>query len=150
MSAKLATHEHLIALLDTYPWSALYRIGLGFVIALLYYRTHSKDEAEWPFVVWFLSLLIALRLLPAVFRRLLPFSREVQAIWEQRRRATKHYDCYQWRKLIWFGIAMACYMGISGSWTAFLGTLTAFCIIGGGWGLVLWRNRCAAESLTIQ
>jgi hypothetical protein len=150
MSAKLPIHERFIALLDAYPWSALYRIGLGYVISLLYYRMLSKDDSGWFLVLWFLSLLIALRLLPAVFRKVLPLSREVKAIWEKRRQAAKRYDSYQWRKLIWFGIGMACYVGISGIWNVFIGTLAAFCIISGGLGFIFWRYRSATENVIIE
>jgi hypothetical protein len=117
---------------------------------LLYYRTSSKEDSGWFLVLWFLCVLIALRVLPAVFRKLLPFTREVEAIWAQRRRAAKRYDSYQWSKLFWFGIGMACYVAVSGGWDGILGALTVFCTIGGGVGFAFWRIRCAAENVTIE
>jgi len=150
MSAKLPTHERLISLLDADPWSAFYRIGLGYVIPLLYYRTPLRESSGWLLVLWFLVFLITLRLLPAVFRKVLPFGREVKAIWTQRRQAAKRYDSYQWRKLIWFGIGMVCWVEISWTWNAYIIALTAFCILGGGLGHVIWRYTCNAENVTIE
>jgi len=149
-SAQLPAYEGIMPLIDQYPWGALYRIGLGYVIPLLYYRIFSKEDSGWFLVLWFLCFLIALRVLPAVLRKLLPFTREARAIWIERREIAKRYDSYQWRKLIWFGTGMACYVAISGAWDGIVGALTAFCIIGGGLGFVFWRNRCAAENVTIE
>lgn len=151
MSAKLAIHERIIVLLDSYPWSALYRVGLGYLLPLLYYRISSEDNSGLMAILWFLSLLIGLRLFPAILRKLLPFSREVQAVWAERRQAAKRYDSYQWRKLLWFGIGIACYMGVSGRiWNSLFGVLAVFCMIGGGVGIILWRNKRINQNVIVD
>ena len=137
-------------LIDQYPWGALYRIGLGYVIPLIYHLIFSKEDSGWFLVLWFLCCLIAFRVLPMVLRKLLPFTKEAREIWIERRKIAKRYDSYQWRKLFWLGIGMACYVAASGAWDGIVGALTAFCIIGGGLGVVFWWRRCAAENITIE
>src|SRR5690348_15105087 len=127
-AAQLSFHEHMILRLDRYPWSALYRIGLGYAIPLLYFRTFSKENPEWLLLPWFLCCLIALRVFPAILRKVLPFTREVKAKWAERRGIAKLYDSYQWRKLLWFGTGMAGYVALSGSRSATVGSLTIFCL----------------------
>jgi hypothetical protein len=84
-----------------------------------------------------------------VFRKVFPFSKEVKGIWAERREIAKRYDSYQWRKLIWFGIGMACYVVLSGTWNVVVVALTAFCVVGGGIGVFVWRKRSAAEKVAI-
>ena len=148
-SAQLPAYERLILLIEQYPCSAFYRIGLGCVLPLLYCRISSKEDSEWFLILWFLSCLFAIRLFPAVFRKVFPFSKEVKGIWAERREIAKRYDSYQWRKLIWFGIGMACYVVLSGTWNAVVVALTAFCVVGGGIGVFVWRKRSAAEKVAI-
>jgi hypothetical protein len=148
--AHVPAHERIIILIERYPSSATYRIGPGYVIPLLYYRISSREDSDWFLALRFLCALIALRILPAVLRKVLPFINEARAIWIERRQLAKRYDSYQWRKLIWLGIGMSCYVAISGAWDGVVGALTAFCILGGGLGGIFWRNRCAAENLTIE
>jgi hypothetical protein len=82
----------------------------------------------------------------------MPFTNEARAIWIERLQIAMRYDCYQWRKLIWLEIGMACYEGVSGTWNGIVGALTAFCTnyIGGGLGFAFWRKECAAENVTIE
>ena len=150
MPTQPPTHERFIALLDGHQGNAIYRVGLGYLIPLLYYSIASEEDSGWFFVLWFLCVLIALRVLPAVFRKVLSFTREIEAIWSQRRRAAKRYDSYQWRKLFWFGLGMACYVAVSGDGGGIVGALSAFCTIGGGVGFICWRNRCVAENVVVE
>ena len=53
--------------LDQPPWSALYRIGIGYVMLPLFSRLFGKDATGWCLVLWFIGVLFALRLLPASF-----------------------------------------------------------------------------------
>jgi len=148
-SAQLPAYERITLRIEQYPWSGFYRIGLGCVLPLLYCRISSKGVSEWFLVLWFLSCLFALRLFPAVLRNVFPFSKEVKGIWAERREIAKRYDSYQWRKLIWFGIGMACYVVLSGTWNAVVVALTAFCVLGGGIGVFVWRKRSVAEKVAI-
>lgn len=148
-AAHLPVHERIILLIDRYPLSALYRIGLGYGFPLLYYRISSKESSEWLVVLWFLSCLLGLRIFPAISRKVLPFSRDVKQIWVERREMAKRYDSYQWRKLIWFGIGLTGYVASSGIWNEPVCTLAVFCLVAGGVGTLFWRKRVVEENVVI-
>jgi hypothetical protein len=137
----MRAHERILVLIEHSPWSALYRLGIGSVMLPLFYRLFGKDDSGWYVVLWFIGVLLALRLLPAVFRKALPFSREVRDIWIERRKTAKRFDSYQWRKLIWLGIGLAGYAVLSGNSGGIVGALTVFCLISGGVGTLIWRRR---------
>ena len=143
LPTKIRAHERILVLIDQPPWSALYRIGIGYVMLPLFYRLFGKDAPGWYLVLWFIGVLFALRLLPVVFRKALPFSREVRDVWIERRQTAKRFDSYQWRKLIWFGIGLAGYAVLSGNSGGMVGALTVFCLISGGVGVLIWRRRAA-------
>src|SRR5712691_1685328 len=139
--AKICAHERILVLIEQPPWSTFYRIGIGYVMLPLFYRLFGNDDPVWRLVLWFIGILFALRLLPAAFRKVLPFSREVRDVWVERRQIAKRFDSYQWRKLIWFGIGLAGYAGLSGNFGVMVGMLTAFCLISGAVGVLIWRRR---------
>ena len=140
----LSKREHFVATLDELPWGALYRIVLGFVVPLLYYRVFSKHHL-WGFLALWCLVLVSLRVFPAIFRKLLPFSEELTKIWAQRRKAAKLYDSYQWGKVLWFGIGMACYMAVSGNSDSIVVALAAFFIASGALGLSI--SACRGKTL---
>ena len=138
---QIRAHERMLVRLDQPPWSALYRMGVGYAMLPLFERFFGKDDPGWYLVLWFIGVLFALRLLPVVFRKELPFSQEVKDIWFERRQTAKRFDSYQWQKLIWFGIGLASYAELSGHSGSMIGALTAFCLISGGAGALIWRRR---------
>lgn len=146
---QLAKHEQALALLDQPPWNALYRIGLGAAI-LPMYGYFFDASSSWHLVLWFVGVLISLRLIPAVIRKALPFSRELKSIWAERRVMAKRFDSYQWRKLFWLGIGM----GASGlpldQMSQIATTLIALCLIGGTIGIIVFRYRTASSGELTQ
>ena len=138
--AQLPVHERIIVSIDRYPWSSLYRIGLGYGIPLLYFHISSNESSEYVLILWFVFCLLVFRIVPAILRNLLPFSKNVRTIWAERREMAKRYDSYQWRKLMWFGIGMACFMMLGRASNGVLVMLTAFSLIGGALGLECWRK----------
>ena len=148
MSTQLPTHERFIALLDDYPWSGFYRVGLGYVMLPSFSLLCGKDFHDWCVVGVFLGTLFALRLVSAVLRKVLPFSNEVKAIWAERRQMAKRFDSYQWQKLFWLGVGMACYAMISEKFGGAVGVLAVFCLTSGGLGVLFWRRR--AKSMQHQ
>jgi hypothetical protein len=138
---KIRVHERILVLIDQFPWSALYRIGIGYVMLPLFYRLFEKGAPGWCLILWFTGVLFALRLLPAVFRKVFPVSQEVRDVWVERRQTAKRFDSYQWRKLVWFGIGLAGYAVLSGNSVGIVGALTLFCLISGGVGVLIWRRR---------
>ena len=100
LPATLRAQEKFLVRIDQPPWDALYRIGVGYVMLPVFYQFFGNNHPGWYLVTWFLGVLCALRVLPAVFRKALPFSREVRDLWAERRQVAKHCDSYQWQKLV--------------------------------------------------
>ncbi len=138
------TIERWLVRADTMPWGAFYRIAMGSMTAALYARWSAPPDSGWGLAAWFVVVLVALRVVPAIVRKLLPFSSEASAIWVQRRILAKRFDSYQWQKLLWFGIGMLAIALASPQFGAPLVVLTAFCLAGGAIGLALWRRHVAA------
>lgn len=126
--------------LDDAPWHVLYWVVIGFCFVLLF-RSLFSAASSGLFVGCFLLTLFGLRVGPALLRRLIPFSKEVQEMWALRRQWAKLYDSYQWRKLLWIGLGMAAGATFVHRTLGYEMTVAAFCIIVGSLGTVFWRRR---------
>src|SRR5262245_24255897 len=93
--------ERFLIDLDSGPWSAMSRVALGLAILPMFRALSGAGHSIWASVALFIALLVAVRVVPAVLRRLLPFSVEAKEIWAERRNIAKQYDSYQWQKLFW-------------------------------------------------
>lgn len=138
--------ERFLVRLDSGPWSAVSRVALGFAIAPVFRMIAGGDDQIWLALVLFLALLIALRVVPALLRGVLPFSAETRSIWSQRRQIAKLYDSYQWQKLFWIGLGLFAFGAIGGLHTGEQ-VITVFCLIGGAVGLLLWRRSKAGVEI---
>jgi hypothetical protein len=127
--------------LESRPWSAISRIALGFVFGAL---TGSYDRVSVHLAL-FIGLLLALRVIPLVLRRVLPFSAEAKQIWAERRNIAKRHDSYQWQKLFWIGLGQLLYAVIGDGPRNGELVVTLICMIGGSAGLLFWR-RVNAEA----
>ncbi|WP_076862743.1 hypothetical protein [Bradyrhizobium mercantei] len=136
----MTAFERFLINLDTWPAGAFLRIGLGLCILPVFRLLSGGDDRIVVALTMFLALLLALRLVPAVCRRILPFSREAKDLWFKRRNLGKRYDSYQWQKLFWIGLGMLPYAMISRGLGRGEIVLLAICMIGGGAGLLLWRK----------
>src|SRR5204862_7832374 len=96
--------EQFLVRLDSWPWSAVCRVMLGFCIPPVFRVLSGGRDQIWIALAMLALLLIALRVAPAVLRMVLPFSRETKDIWFQRRQIAKLHDSYQWQKLFWMGL----------------------------------------------
>jgi hypothetical protein len=132
--------ERLLIGLDTWPWSAIYRIGLGLIISPAFRALSGGGDSVWGFVAFFLGVLVLLRVIPAFVRLALPFSRQAKEIWSERRFLAKRYDSYQWQKLFWIGLGLLLFVIAAGE--ARIGELVVAvaCLIGGSLGLLMWRK----------
>lgn len=127
-------------------WSgAVSRVALGLCIPPAFRVLSGDMDAVWTDLLLFLALLVGLRVVPAVLRKLLPFSTEAKQIWFDRRQIAKLHDSYQWQKLFWIGLGLFPYAVLNGGFRPGERVLTAFCLIGGGIGLLLWRRINAAS-----
>lgn len=137
---QLGVVDRVLLAVDRFPCDAIYRTAIGYWMLPLFLRLSGKDTG-WSVLLWFVALLLAIRLVAAVLRKLLPFSKEATAAWAERRFLAKRFDSYQWQKLFWFGLGLAAYILSSGQLTWPAAALTAFCLIGGALGLLVWRRR---------
>jgi hypothetical protein len=104
-------------------------------------------EPAWTTVVpAFAALLFAIKAIAAIGRRLLPVSATTRSHWDHRRVLASHYDSYQWRKLLWFGLglvgaAAARMPGATVQWA-----LGAFCIAAGAAAQLIWRRHVVSPA----
>jgi len=134
--------ERIIVAIETPPWDALYKMAIGFLMLPLFHALAGGAAPTWMTFLLFIAVLIALRIIPVIFRRILPFSAEAQDIWRSRRNLSKQYDSYAWQKLFWIGLGLACYDLIEKVQYGEL-ELTLLCLIAGGAGLVVWHRMRA-------
>jgi hypothetical protein len=132
--------ERFLIGLDGWPWSAVSRVVLGFAIAPVFYVLTGGRGSVWGFPAYFIGVLVLLRVVPAVLRLALPFSREAKQIWSERRFLAKRYDSYQWQKLFWVGLGLLLFVVAAGG--AGIGEFVVMiaCLIGGSLGLWIWRK----------
>ena len=146
----LAPVERLLVRIEELPGEALYRMAIGFVVLPAFSLVFGKHGGGWALGAFFAGLLFILKLLPAIGRRLLGFSSQIQAIWSARRQMAKRYDSYQWQKLFWLGLGLAADMAVSGDLRRSRVFLTAGCVVAGAAGLAVWRKRRASVQFMKQ
>jgi xanthosine utilization system XapX-like protein len=130
--------EKLLTCVEEPPWNALYRVGIGWLASPALLRVYGEEPPAWAWVLWFLGILVALRIVPLIARRLLPFSDAVRATWFERRQLSRHYDSYQWRKLFWIGAGLAVHTMRSDRLQAAPIVLAVIFLISGALGLAAW------------
>jgi len=136
--------DRLLLNLDEPPIGALWRIAAGAAILPLW-RIMANDTAPgWAFVLFFLVYLFALRVAPAVMRKIIRFPPPVVKTWEERRWVAKRFDSYQWQKLLWIGCGIALFAAWERTFTTAALMLTVISIGGGLLGLIKWRMTTAA------
>ena len=131
--------ERLLLNLDSGVSGVILRVALGAGFALLLGRLPGVGLGTAAAAL--AVLLFGLKLSTAVARRLLPVSAAVRSRWEWRRSLARHYDSYQWRKLVGYGsgiLAVSAVAGTQGAWAAPLG---ASCLLSGATAEVVWRRK---------
>ena len=141
MNVSMPFHERCVLALDQYPWSVGSRMAIGFVISPLLSLLCGNEYQVWCVAGLFVGILLSLKLGCTIVRKLLPVSKEVHAIWSERRQLAKRYDSYQWQKLFGMGIGMAGHAMILGNVGNTMGLLILFCLIGGGLGVLFWIQK---------
>ena len=107
----------------------------------LYVWVGGVESDQWMILLFLLVALAGMRLVPAILRRLLPFSSSIRAVWARRRTVAKRHDSYQWRKLAGVGLGWLAYLVFWGSFRSPAKYLALACLIAGLCGAVLWRIR---------
>ena len=137
--------DQFLLSLDEGAFGTLYRILIGFTVIPVMRLVPGSDGSDWTLVPFLLLVLALLRVVPAVIRKVVPFSAELLEAWYVRRRMAKAYDSYQWRKLIWIGAGLALYVAISGQHRPAYIALSVFCLAAGAAATVRW-NVVASDS----
>ena len=141
----MRSFERLIVDLDVWPWSAAWRAALGLAIPPAFGALAGGRDQVWISIALFVGLLLALRVLPAVMRRLCPFSAEAKAIWMERRQLSKRHDSHQWQKLFWIGLGMLPALAAAHGPRSGELVLALFCLVGGSAGLFVAHKTGAAQ-----
>lgn len=136
--------EDLLLQVDEPPFDAFVRIAIGFATLPVLAGVTQMSGLElsgWVLIPLFLGVLFMLRLVPALVRKLLPFSPAIKSVWAERRQLAVRYDSYQWQKLFWIGIGLVGYVGVSDRVWSAQGGLAAACLVSGALGLASWRGK---------
>ena len=131
--------ERVLVGLDDGAAGALLRVGLGYVTGFAWLQLIGQQGRGGTVVPFFLAVLAAVRLLPAVIRKVGRFSQPVRDIWTERRQMAKRFDSYQWQKLFWIGLGLMLHVGMSDQRPTALFALAAGCLGAGALGMATWR-----------
>ena len=113
---------------------------IGFMTLPVLSRLWGQDDPGWTLVPFLFLIFLMLRVIPALVRRLVPFSDTARAIWAERRQMAKRYDSYQWQKLFWMGIGLALYTVLSYQSLTSRIAVSSICVLSGAFGLARWRK----------
>ena len=138
--------ERFLIGLDSAPWSAISRVALGLAIPPVFRALSGGSDRVWIWLALFLGLLVVLRVVPALLRRVLPFSVEAKGIWAERRNIAKRHDSYQWQKLFWIGLGLLPYAVLGNGLSNGDLLVTFICLIGGSLGLLFWHRVNVSRS----
>lgn len=128
----------LIAALERPPLGALYRVAIGFMFFPACAAIFGRRQTLFEIGACFLALLVLLRVVPAVARRVLPFSSEVKTFWKEQRQLAKKYDSFQWQKLFWLGLGLLGYLLSIRDFRYPQLTFALAIITAGALGLIFW------------
>jgi hypothetical protein len=138
--------ERFLINLERWPWSGISRVALGLCIPPVFDALSGGRDGVSTYLALFIGLLVALRAIPLVLRRTLPFSAEAKQMWAERRYIAKQYDSYQWQKLFWIGLGLLPYAVVGDGLRNGELVVTLICLTGGSAGLLFWRRGNAARS----
>ena len=137
---EIGTIARVLLNIDDGAFGTLYRVLIGFATLPAMSILLGNEGSDWRVVPFLLSILLLLRIVPAVIRKLVPFSGAIREVWAVRRRTAKRYDSYQWRKLTWIGVGLALYIAASGQFSPSRIVVCSTCLLAGIAGMVRWRS----------
>lgn len=139
MTPKASYFEQALRRLDAPPLQPTYQAIIGFLVVPAFARSIGGG-LDWRLVPFFLAVLAAVRVVPAVLRHVLPLPLELQAHWFRQRALAKRYDSYQWCKLFWFGLGLAAYVALFDRGGRVEPALALVCLVCGALGLLVRRR----------
>jgi hypothetical protein len=132
--------EKVLINLDIGALGALLRVLLGALLVPAVELAHPQ-AGPWLLSASLLLLLFAVKVFSALARRRVSASAEVRSHWEWRRKLARHYDSYQWRKLLWIGAGIMISAALGWPGTRAQWVLGAVCTAAGGVGEIAWRRH---------
>lgn len=135
--------DRVLLSIEAIPISVLWRAGVGFGLMPAYFVVLGlvgRRDSTAALLLFLLAVLVALRMAPAVLRRLLPVSKEVSQAWANRRVLAKSYDSFQWRKLLGLGLGWLTWMLTRHSVRIDALLLAGMFVIGGLAGQIIWAR----------
>jgi hypothetical protein len=146
-NSPLSSFDRAVVALDVGPLGALWRFLFGCLLAPIYKRVSAPDYSVISVLGLFVGFLIAFRIGPLLFRKMLPFSQRAKSIWANRREIAKKYDSYQWQKLFWIGLGLSLYLAIYGRVANSVLGLAIGSLVSGGLGIVNWLQVPAEKKM---
>lgn len=131
----------MVLSLEDLPWSVLYRAVIGYFLMPVCARLSRGQAETWKLIGVFVFVLVALRVVPGILRRVLPFSAGIKMVWAERRALAKRYDSYQWRKLFGLGLGWTVYLLLSRQAQGTPVILAVGCLVAGSIGSAVWSTR---------
>jgi hypothetical protein len=137
---KMTKFERALLQLQVFPWDAIYLalVGFGILSAMALLRVETRSV--WTLLSCFFGTLVMVRVIPAIIRKLVPFSPAVQSVWFDRRQIAKRFDSYQWQKLFWIGVGLALHVSVTRRFWMPAIVLALLCLLFGAVGVVRWRT----------
>ena len=132
--------EKVLINLDIGAPGAFLRIVLGILFVPAIEVVHPETGLG-TLSASLLALLFAIKVLAAVARRVSSASAVVRSHWEWRRNLARHYDSYQWRKLLWFGVGIMIGGAVDWPGTRAQWILGVVCAVAGSAAEILWRRH---------
>ena len=135
--------DRVLLSIEAIPISVLWRAAIGFGLMPAYFVVLGLvgwRDSTAALLLFLLAVLVALRMAPAVLRRLLPVSKEVSQAWAHRRVLAKSYDSFQWRKLLGLGIGWLAWMLTRHAVRVDALLLASLFVVGGFAGHLVWSR----------
>lgn len=130
-----------VLLLLTGPFlDGVIRFGVGLLITPFLYSLLHRPASFLDLISSLLAVLFSLRVIPAIIRRLIPFSLGIQKIWSDRRQIAKRHDSYQWQKMFWVGLGLLLYSISAHAFTSPAGMTGILLLLLGSIGLLRWST----------
>ena len=131
--------EMWIVAAGTWPYAEVWRTAAGFVMIPAFSGLGFARQADRTSLVALVVTVLAMRVIPAAVRMVVPFSPEARRIWAGRRTLAKAWDSYQWQKLFYIGVGLSFYSVFSGELSVFRVALCLSCVVFGAVGVIQWR-----------
>ena len=135
--------DRFLLSIESFPIGVLWRAAVGFGLMPAYFAllalAGTRDTTA-TLLLFLLALFVALRMAPAVLRRLVPASPEVRQAWAQRRALAKSYDSFQWRKLLGLGLGWLAWMLTRHAVRVDALLLASLFVVGGFAGHLVWSR----------